>query len=302
MSRTKRDVNEVWVEPFVGLRGRYPLSDDVSAGCRGDIPHDDAAPGAGTADAGQVDAQLPAEHEVLPVLGGDGGYPQVGLGEGDPLPVRERAALDDAGLDVPSGVYMTEVWGSWPINGHNEKQRKKVVPRATGRVLEVGMGPGLNLPFYDRSNVELVWGLEPSEGMRRKAAPALAATDIDVRWLDLPGEQIPLDDDSADTVVLTYTLCTIPDVGQALSEVRRVLKPGGALLFCEHGEAPDAAVHRWQQRASPVWKYLGGGCHLDRPIPRLLEASGFSSDDMQTMYIPGWKPACFNYWGSARAV
>jgi SAM-dependent methyltransferase len=103
-------------------------------------------------------------------------------------------------------------------------------------------------------------------------------------------------------VVVTYTLCTIPDVAQALAEVRRVLKPEGRLLFCEHGEAPDPQVRKWQERAEPLWKYLGGGCHLNRPIPRLLEASGFSLQDLQTMYIPGWKPACFNYWGSARAV
>ena len=115
------------------------------------------------------------------------------------------------------------------------------------------MGPGLNLPFYDRSTVEWVWGLEPSEGMRRKAAPALAATDLDVRWLDLPGEQIPLDDDSVDTIVLTYTLCSIADWEGALAQMRRVLKPGGQLLFSEHGEAPDESVRRWQHRIDPVW-------------------------------------------------
>ena len=124
-------------------------------------------------------------------------------------------------------------------SGDISAQRQKVVPLATGRVLEVGMGPGLNLPFYDRSKVELVWGLEPSEGMRRKAAPALDASDLDVRWLDLPGEEIPLDDDSVDTVVLTYTLCTIADPERALDQMRRVLAARRPLLFSEHGEAPD---------------------------------------------------------------
>jgi ubiquinone/menaquinone biosynthesis C-methylase UbiE len=94
-------------------------------------------------------------------------------------------------------------------------------------------------------------------------------------------------------------MCTIPDVQSALQEIRRVLKPGGKLLFCEHGEAPDKNVRRWQQRMNPLWNKLGGGCNLNRPISRLLEESGFKSSDLQTMYIPGWKPACFNYWGTA---
>jgi ubiquinone/menaquinone biosynthesis C-methylase UbiE len=123
---------------------------------------------------------------------------------------------------------------------------------------------------------------------------------IDAEFLESGAESIPLDNNSADTVVMTYTLCTIPETHSALREVRRVLKPGGKLLFCEHGEAPDEHIRRWQQRMNPVWKLLGGGCNLDRPIPRLLKESGFASTDMQTMYIPGWKPACFNYWGSAR--
>ena len=123
---------------------------------------------------------------------------------------------------------------------------------------------------------------------------------LDAEFIEAGAESIPLDDNAADTVVITYTLCTVPDVAQALAEVKRVLKPRGSLLFCEHGEAPDASVRKWQERASPLWSLIGGGCHLDRPIPQMLEASGFKSTDMQTMYIPGWKPACFNYWGTAR--
>jgi ubiquinone/menaquinone biosynthesis C-methylase UbiE len=184
--------------------------------------------------------------------------------------------------------------------GDVAKQRTKVVPRATGRVLEVGMGPGLNLPFYDRSAVELVWGLEPSEGMRRKAAQALADTDLDVRWLDVPGEEIPLDDDSVDTVVLTYTLCTIGDPERALAEMRRVLKPDGRLLFSEHGEAPDTAVRTWQHRIDPVWTRVAGGCHITRPIPQMIESAGFEFIEVESAYLPGVKIASYHSWGVAR--
>ena len=180
------------------------------------------------------------------------------------------------------------------------RQREKVVPAASGRVLEIGMGSGLNLPHYDRNRVERVWGLEPSEGMRRKAAKRVRRTDIPVEWLDLPGEEIPLDDDSVDTVVLTYTLCSIADWRSALEQMRRVLRPGGLLLFCEHGEAPDASVRRWQQRIEPVWKRLAGGCHLARPVPRCLAESGFAIEQMETAYIAGPRFASFNYWGMAK--
>ena len=180
------------------------------------------------------------------------------------------------------------------------KQREKVVPHATGRVLEVGMGPALNLPFYDASKVELVWGLEPSEGMRVKAAPRIAEAAVDVEWLDLPGEEIPLDDDSADTVVLTYTLCTIPDFRRALAGMRRVLKPGGKLLFSEHGAAPDEGVRRWQDRINPFWKLVAGGCNINREIPKALEEAGFRIEQLDTMYLPKTpKIAAFQYWGSA---
>lgn len=182
------------------------------------------------------------------------------------------------------------------------KQRGKIIPQAAGRVLEIGIGSGLNIPYYDSGRVSHLWGLDPSREAWAIARRNAREHHLDAEFIEAGAESIPLDDASADTVVMTYTLCTIPDVGRALAEIKRVLKPGGKLLFCEHGEAPDPDVRRWQKRASPVWKYLGGGCHLDRPIPRLLEAYGFDSDDMQTMYIPGWKPACFNYWGSARAT
>ena len=180
-----------------------------------------------------------------------------------------------------------------------QKQRQKVLPLAQGRVLEIGMGSGLNLPFYDPKKVEMVWGLEPSQGMRKKATPRLQQAPFEIRWLDLPGEQISLEDASVDTVVLTYTLCTIPDWRKALQQMRRVLKPGAKLIFCEHGEAPDESVQRWQARLNPIWGKIGGGCRLNRPIPRLLEEGGFKIDSLETMYIPGPKFASFNYWGTA---
>ena len=181
-----------------------------------------------------------------------------------------------------------------------QRQREKVVPEARGRVLEIGMGSGLNLSFYDPDRVEFVWGLEPSEGMRRKARRRQEASPVEVRWLDLPGEEIPLDDNSADTVVLTYTLCTIPEARQALAQMHRVLKPGGTLLFCEHGEAPDASVRKWQDRINPVWRRVAGGCNLNRPIVDLVREADFGIQSVETAYLPGTpKFAGFNYWGAA---
>lgn len=182
------------------------------------------------------------------------------------------------------------------------KQRQKIVPLARGRVLEVGIGSGLNIPFYDPQKVNHLWGLDPSREMWAIAGKNAKDHHLDAEFIESGAESIPLADHSADTVVMTYTLCTVPDVQSSLQEIRRVLKPGGKLLFCEHGEAPDSRVQTWQKIINPAWNRLGGGCNLNRPIARLLNAAGFISRDMQTMYIPGWKPACFNYWGSAAPV
>jgi len=182
------------------------------------------------------------------------------------------------------------------------KQRQKVVPLADGKVLEIGIGSGLNIPFYDARRVEHLWGLDPSADMWAIAQKNAEAHHLDAEFIQSGAESIPLASGSADTVVMTYTMCTIPEVEASLAEIRRVLKPDGRLLFCEHGRAPDASVRRWQDRLNPVWGVLGGGCNLNRPINELLEQAGFHSTDLQTMYIPGWKPACFNYWGSARPL
>ena len=181
----------------------------------------------------------------------------------------------------------------------NMRQREKLVPLASGRVLEVGMGSGLNLPFYDARQVRKVWGLEPSPVMSKMASAAAEAVSFDVEFVSAGGEEIPLDSESFDTVLMTFTLCTIPDAERALREIARVLKRGGQLLFCEHGAAPDAGVLRWQNRINPLWRQLAGGCHLNRDIPGLIRRGGFEITRMDTMYIPGWRPASFNYWGTA---
>ena len=179
------------------------------------------------------------------------------------------------------------------------RQREKIVPRARGDVLEIGIGSGLNLPYYDRSKVRHIWGLEPSAGMRKLAAGPIARSGLDVELIDLPGEEIPLDDNCVDTVLVTYTLCTIPEVLRALEGMHRVLKRDGQLLFCEHGKAPDANVVKWQERMNPSWKRFAGGCNMNRDIPQLLAGAGFQIEDDNRMYIPGLKSLSYNYWGAA---
>lgn len=179
------------------------------------------------------------------------------------------------------------------------RQREKVVPLAEGRILEIGIGSGLNLGFYDKSKVEKLWGLEPSAAMRKRAAVSAEKAGMEVDFIDLPGEEIPLDDNEVDTVLLTYTLCTIPEWEPALRQMARVLKPGGKLIFCEHGLAPDEAVRKWQHRINPYWNMIAGGCHVNRAIPDLIEHAGFTINTIDSMYLPGWKPTAFNYWGIA---
>jgi ubiquinone/menaquinone biosynthesis C-methylase UbiE len=181
-----------------------------------------------------------------------------------------------------------------------ERLRAAIVPMARGKVLEIGMGSGLNLKHYDAKQVEMIWGLEPSLGMRRKAQINLDNCTIPVTWLGLPSEAIPLSDNSVDSIVLTYTLCTIPDWRAALLEMRRVLKDDGALLVSEHGEVPDETVQRWQRRINPIWRYVAGGCNLNRPIPKLIESVGFRFEQLDQKYIKGPKIAAYQYYGVAR--
>jgi ubiquinone/menaquinone biosynthesis C-methylase UbiE len=179
------------------------------------------------------------------------------------------------------------------------RQRAKLVPQARGRVLEMGVGSGLNLPFYDAARVTQLHALDPSPELWRLAGERVAEVGIAVEYLEAGAEAVPLRDRSIDTVVITYTLCTLPDVAGALAEARRVLRRGGQLLFCEHGAAPDRGVRRWQDRLNPAWRRLAGGCHLNRNAPVLIEQAGFRITALDSMYLPGWRPASFNVWGSA---
>ncbi len=182
------------------------------------------------------------------------------------------------------------------------KQREKVVPLAEGRVLEIGVGAGHNFAFYDPAKVEKLWALEPAEEMRALARPHAEKLSFEVDFLDLPGEDIPLDDNSADTIMITYTMCTIPDAVKALHGMRRVLKPGGRMIFCEHGKAPDEAILKWQNRLNPIWKKLGGGCNMNRDIPAIILEGGFQCEKMEEGYLPNSaKILSYNYWGHAVA-
>jgi ubiquinone/menaquinone biosynthesis C-methylase UbiE len=176
--------------------------------------------------------------------------------------------------------------------------RERLIPQARGRVLEIGIGSGLNLPFYGNA-VERICGLEPAAELREMAAARARECGRGVELLDGSAERIELPDHSFDTVVSTWTLCSIPDVGQALREIRRVLKPDGQLLFVEHGLAPDAGVSRWQHRITPLWKRCAGGCHLDRDIRGLVEAAGLRLRSLETGYAQGPRVMTYMYSGLA---
>jgi ubiquinone/menaquinone biosynthesis C-methylase UbiE len=183
------------------------------------------------------------------------------------------------------------------------KQREKVVPRAAGKVLEIGVGGGLNLAFYDPRAVSELTGIDPSAELRQRASDAPRPEGLNVDIREGAAEALPFEDASFDCIVCTFTLCTVKTPAKALSEAKRVLKPGGRYLFCEHGLAPDAGVARWQRRVEPIWRPLGGGCHLTRPITSAIEAAGFAVAERQSMYLPS-TPRIFgwNEWGEARAA
>ena len=187
--------------------------------------------------------------------------------------------------------------GSGPIR----RQRAKIVPRASGEVLELGIGGGLNLAFYDPLRVSSVTGVDPSAPLRAKAREAPRPTGLKVEILDGEAENLPFASGRFDTVVCTFTLCSVHAPAAALAEARRVLKPGGQFLFSEHGLAPDPAVQAWQSRLDPLWSRLAGGCHLTRPVAAAIAAAGFRIESHDSMYLPG-TPRVLGWaeWGLAR--
>ncbi|RLD73334.1 MAG: SAM-dependent methyltransferase [Bacteroidetes bacterium] len=188
----------------------------------------------------------------------------------------------------------------WACNGSpSRKQRQKIIPKAKGNVLEIGIGSGLNLPFYNSNKVKNLTAIDPSEEIWGLKPFDIKQLDFDFKFLKAFAEDIPLKNEQFDTIVITYTLCTIKDTKKAFDEIKRLLKPNGQLLFCEHGVAPDNSIKMWQNTINPVWKRVGGGCNLNKEIPELITSNGFKIVEMETMYLPGWKPASYNYWGVA---
>lgn len=180
------------------------------------------------------------------------------------------------------------------------KQRAKIVPQAHGRVLELGIGMGLNLAFYDPAKVSEVIGVDPAPELRAVARAAPRDPALNVRVDDGTAENLPFEAASFDCVVCTFTLCSVQAPARALAEARRVLKPDGRLFFCEHGLAPDAGVATWQRRIEPIWKRMAGGCHLTRPVASAIAAAGFRVSRQDSMYLPGTpRFAGWNEWGEA---
>jgi SAM-dependent methyltransferase len=181
-----------------------------------------------------------------------------------------------------------------------QKIRHLLIPVAQRTVLEVGVGPGVNFPYYDASRVSKIYALEPNPGMKECADNQRRQTKLDVEFLDLPGERIPLADESVDTVVSTFTLCTIPGVTEAIKGIRRVLRPGGQFLFFELGLSPDKNVRRWQESTEPLFRWALAGGHVTRNIPALIEAGGFRVERMETGYLaPFPKAWSYYFWGVA---
>jgi SAM-dependent methyltransferase len=176
--------------------------------------------------------------------------------------------------------------------------RARVAAGLDGEVLEVGFGSGRNVPYYPAA-VTRVRAVDPATVGRKLAAKRVAASSVPVEYIGLDGESLPLDDDAVDHVLTTWTLCTIPDVDAALLEIRRVLRPGGALHFLEHGLSPEPKVARWQDRVTPLQRRLAGGCHLNRPIDQLVAASGLRVGELSTYYGSGPKPMMYLYEGVA---
>jgi ubiquinone/menaquinone biosynthesis C-methylase UbiE len=180
-------------------------------------------------------------------------------------------------------------------------ERKRWVPQATGRVLELGVGSGLNLPFYDPTRVESVVGIDVSQALLARAEARKAQANIPIELKPVSAEALPFEDGAFDTALVTYSLCSVPRVERALAEVRRTLKEGGKLIFVEHGLAEDPSVARWQHRLSPLWKRAGGGCMLNRNISQLIEQAGFQFETLEKSETDArLRVTAFGYQGIAR--
>ena len=179
-------------------------------------------------------------------------------------------------------------------------QREKIIPNASGKVLEIGIGSGLNIPFYNISKIDKIYGLDPSIQLCKKAIKKAKEINMNIDFLFEGAEEIKLKSNSIDTVLITYTLCSIPNPMDALKEIKRVMRSDGNILFCEHGIAPDIKVSKWQNRINPIWGKLFGGCNINRDIPSIISNSGFKVQNLEQMYLPSTpKIVGYNYWGSA---
>jgi len=202
------------------------------------------------------------------------------------------------------GLYAKYIWPLLIDVGMRNKDTSRLraawIPHARGDVLEIGIGSGLNLPYYS-PEVQRVYGVDPSLELQRMARKRAAAGRLPVEFLAQSAEQpLPLPNASIDTVVVTWTLCSIPDVSPALQQMHRVLKPSGRLIFLEHGRATDPRVVAWQDRLTPLWKRFTGGCHLNRKVDELIAAAGFRITELQTCYVPGPRPITYTYQGCAQ--
>tara|TARA_Y100000768_G_scaffold388609_1_gene385574 strand:- start:2316 stop:2939 length:624 start_codon:yes stop_codon:yes gene_type:complete len=183
-----------------------------------------------------------------------------------------------------------------PIN----YQRNKVVPNASGTVLEIGIGTGLNIPYYNLSNINKIYGLDPSEELCDLALKNANHYEVEIDFLINGAEEIKLKSKSIDTVLITYTLCSISELKESLKEIKRVMKSDATIEFCEHGIAPDLKVTKWQNRVNPLWGKIFGGCNINRDIPNILSKSGFKIYNLEQMYLPSTpKIVGYNYWGTA---
>ena len=179
-------------------------------------------------------------------------------------------------------------------------QRRKVVPLAKGNILEIGIGSGLNIPFYEAEGIHKIWGIDPSEELIAMAKNQVKDDTPDIEFIISKAEEIDFEDNFFDTILMTYTMCTISNLSEAFTELKRVIKPTGKLIFCEHGMAPDENVIKWQNRINTFWPKISGGCNINKEIPSIIESSGFSISDLENMYLPKTpKVLGFNYWGTA---